>query len=283
MPNGDFGTEIERYFPLSAKEREELEKERMPFKQLTSDEYLYMQIADERISEWMAGGFWTEEEGMAAWDLVGYSMRISGITPQAYLYEQVWEPVAKQRGAEEAQMRGITGLQEAQRGRVLEARGHYESMKKSILETDWTYEDKESSLLNLFYSYQEEAMLPGTTPQDVAGELFATLSPEERQKRVWGLPEMARRPRPEAPRYEPAFEQMRAGLQPQPWREWFERSYSRLLSQYKLAEREPTEKGWAEYLKRKKPELKEEWWGRGAGARGERPAAFAPRITTVRW
>ena len=92
------------------------------------------------------------------------------------------------------------------------------------------------------------------------------------------------------PRYEPAFEAMRAGLGgTQPWKDWFESKYSTLLRRFKttlpaeLPPAEEAERTWAEWLKKQKPELKEQWWGLGAYQRGERPAAFAPRVRTVKF
>lgn len=66
-----------------------------------------------------------------------------------------------------------------------------------------------------------------------------------------------------------------------PWKDWFRRQYPQLFREFKVGEEKPTAVGWAEFLKKRKPELREEWWSLGAYQRGERPAAFAPRIKTV--
>ena len=85
-------------------------------------------------------------------------------------------------------------------------------------------------------------------------------------------------------RFEPAFETERMGLTgPQSWMDWFERQYSTLLWQYRAQPEKPTEAGWVQYLKAKKPALKEEWWELTAPSRLGREAVFAPPIQTVRF
>jgi len=249
--------------------------------ELTGDEYLYWQRAVDLVAGWIQSGRWTPEQGEAALERVDQHLIDMGVSPNTYLYEQVWAPIKTEREYQEKieKKEGLIGLQRVQRDRVLGARDEYNRMAQYLLDAPMSPEEKRNSLLNLYYQYAEEAMLPETTPQDLEGAIVETLTPAERQKRMWGPPVQTRkRPVVEPFRPEPAFEEMRGGLQPQPWREWFESSYSQILRQYKATEEEPTTKGWAEYLKRRKPELKEEWWT----GRRER-AAFAPRITTVKF
>ncbi len=92
------------------------------------------------------------------------------------------------------------------------------------------------------------------------------------------------------PQYEPAFEEMVGGLAgPQRWKDWFEGKYSKLLGQFRRTLPTPApvagevEKTWAEYLKKRKPELKEEWWSLPSYQRGERPRAFQPPIRQVQF
>ena len=103
---------------------------------------------------------------------------------------------------------------------------------------------------------------------------------------------------PPRPEYMPAFEEERMGLEgPQPWRQWFESRYPTLTKRFQAIlpklERgfwpglypgeveEKAEKTWAEYLKRKTPELREEYATKYPYGMGGRPWAFAPRIKTV--
>lgn len=100
------------------------------------------------------------------------------------------------------------------------------------------------------------------------------------------------------PEYAPAFEEERLGLGgPQPWKDWFERQYPTLVSRFKAqlpkfearaypgltpreAEKE-IEKTWAEILRKRKPELREEYATRYPYGIEGRPWAMAPRIQTV--
>lgn len=88
--------------------------------------------------------------------------------------------------------------------------------------------------------------------------------------------------------YGPGLEEMRAGLaeempRTERWRDWFRSKYPRMVEQFeaKVPERERVEKTWAEYLKKRKPEFREEWYGLSPWERGERPGVYAPRIQTV--
>ena len=85
-------------------------------------------------------------------------------------------------------------------------------------------------------------------------------------------------------RFETAFEDIRATLTgSRPWRRWFESRYSSLVRQYRGAPAEQTEVGWTAFLKKRKPELKEEFFGLSPFQRGERPSAFAPKVRSVRF
>ena len=109
--------------------------------------------------------------------------------------------------------------------------------------------------------------------------LRGQISPRRAPRVLAGYP-----PREPAIRFEPAFETERMGLTgPQSWMDWFERQYSTLLWQYRAQPEKPTEAGWVQYLKAKKPALKEEWWELTAPSRLGREAVFAPPIQTVRF
>lgn len=104
------------------------------------------------------------------------------------------------------------------------------------------------------------------------------------------------------PRYEPALEELRESYkgevpQTENWMDWFRSKYPRLMEQFeaKLPRQEPvsyeqskvieaqTEKSWADFLKSRKSQLKEEYYKQTPYMRGERPSAFAPRITSIRF
>jgi len=256
-------------------------------KDMTAAEYA-TGLAKFLYSAQVAGAFTPQQAQQIARNASGI-LQEKGLTPDLPYYEQV---IAGQTYSE-WKTQGMVGLQEAQRTRVLEARRRYEDFKRIILESPRSFEEKQGQLLNLYYDYADKAMLPETTPQDLQGELFVTLTPKEKQERRWRFaPAVPARPVAERePRYMPAFEEMRAGLQPQAWRQWFEASYPKLLRRFKAGlpteaeewEAEKVEEKWSDWLKKGKPRFREEWYSRGARARGERPSAFAPRITTVRW
>jgi len=88
----------------------------------------------------------------------------------------------------------------------------------------------------------------------------------------------------------PALEEIRAEFAEEMppterWRDWFRSKYGLLVEQYKgqVPEAQRSEKSWREYLKRRKPEIREQFWKLSPYERGERPSVFAPRITTVRF
>ncbi len=121
----------------------------------------------------------------------------------------------------------------------------------------------------------------------------ARLKEEERVRGQYRIQSMvgsrfAARPAPFT-EYGPALEEMRAGFaetmpKTERWRDWFRSKYPRMIEQFEAKpEIRRTEKGWAEYLKKRKPEIREEWYGMTPYQRGERPSAFAPRIQTVKF
>ena len=68
------------------------------------------------------------------------------------------------------------------------------------------------------------------------------------------------------------------------WKQWFESKYGSIARQFVAKAPEGRgQESWAEFLKGQEAAKYEEWWQRGAYARGERPSAFAPGIRTVRW
>jgi len=100
------------------------------------------------------------------------------------------------------------------------------------------------------------------------------------------FPRKAEEPMPEPIEYGVGLEEMRAGLEePEPYKRWFESKFSSIIARFKakVPEEERKPKAWAEYLKRRGPELREEWYTKTPWERGERPSAFAPRVTTVRF
>tara|TARA_Y100000310_G_scaffold205781_1_gene206110 strand:+ start:534 stop:1949 length:1416 start_codon:yes stop_codon:yes gene_type:complete len=88
------------------------------------------------------------------------------------------------------------------------------------------------------------------------------------------------------PEFERVFEEQAALTGSQPWQDWFERRYGTLLRQFKATtpketEAEPLETSWADFLRQRKPQLKEEYYAQSPYARGERPSAFQQKIKTV--
>lgn len=99
------------------------------------------------------------------------------------------------------------------------------------------------------------------------------------------------------PRYRPAFYEALGGLPgSRPYLDWFESRFPALVSEFQAtlktykgflspagAAREAEEIGesWADWLKGKRPELKERWYSLSPWQRGERPSYFAPRIQTL--
>jgi len=100
-------------------------------------------------------------------------------------------------------------------------------------------------------------------------------------------------------RYAPAFEETAGGLTgPQPWKDWFRQRFSTLYSKYAatlpragtfpsereaLTETERVEKGWADYLKRETPKLREEYATRYPQGFEAEPRAYQPAIKTVKF
>lgn len=101
-----------------------------------------------------------------------------------------------------------------------------------------------------------------------------------------------RTPTPAKPftEYGAGLEGMRTGFagevpQTERWQDWFRSRYPRMIEQFEAkpeAER-IGEKTWTEYLKKKKPEIKEEYYKMSPYERGERPSAYQPRIQTVKF
>jgi len=128
-------------------------------------------------------------------------------------------------------------------------------------------------------------------------------APEDRERRLAREREAAERARYQAPyravpravvptpeplEYGPALEEMRLGFREEMprterWRDWFRSRYPRMIEQFeaKVPEAERKEETWAEHLRKRRPEIREEWWRLTPYERGERPSAFAPRIQTV--
>jgi len=233
----------------------------------------YLEGLREILEEYVAKGSIYPEKMLEVWEFATQYIAESGLTPALPFYKEV-------------QWRGIER----------EAQGQYERFKDAILVTDWSYSEKFASLLRAHPRAGDVKVF-----RQIKSDLWASLSPEEqagRVREVESAEERARKVRevryapryapsyayPEPMRYEPAFEEERAGLGgTRPWKSWFENRYGTLVRRFKAITEEPTEKGWAEYLKAQKPKLREEWAGLGAWGRGERPSAFAPRVRTVRW
>lgn len=78
----------------------------------------------------------------------------------------------------------------------------------------------------------------------------------------------------------PSFSGLGAGGSPT-WRSWWEGKYQDVAQEFQgkpLEERQP--QNWAEFLTSRRKEAKEEFMKFSPSQRGERPQAFAPRITT---
>lgn len=263
-------------------------------------EGFYPQFAERLITGYVQSGFWTIEEAIQALATIRAQIRDFGIQTNTLLYREVTqqseaELLRARRGFEE---RGALG--KVQRESVLKARSQLDAMVDIVLRNPWDYEDKRDTLLDLYRQFQEKAMLPEGYGRDLVNAAFESLPPEEQVSRRGDIEaaRLERRPRfpattraPElAPRFAPAFEQVRAGLQgTQRWKQYFEQRYGSLLRQFRAGlptDGQPTkdvETNWAEFLRKRKPQLKEEWWKTGAFVRGERPSAFAPRIQTVKF
>lgn len=99
------------------------------------------------------------------------------------------------------------------------------------------------------------------------------------------------------PRLARGFQRMVGGLEgTKPYLDWFASRYPSLAREFEatlptfpgfLTREEAAkqargqEKGWAAWLRERRPELREEWASLGWRRRGERPYAFAPRIQTL--
>lgn len=99
-------------------------------------------------------------------------------------------------------------------------------------------------------------------------------------------PTYVTRPKPFT-EYGPALEEMRTEFaeempKTERWRDWFRSKYPRIIEQFEAKpEAERTKATWAEYLRKRKPEIREEWYGLTPFEKGERPSAYRPRIQTV--
>lgn len=103
---------------------------------------------------------------------------------------------------------------------------------------------------------------------------------------------------PPQPEYGTAYQQMEVGVpQTENWRYWFNQRYPSIVGEFKAQMPEMTqasyqgmypreaqkqiEKSWAEYLKGKAPEIREQYYKQSPYERGLRPGYFAPRVQTV--
>ena len=102
------------------------------------------------------------------------------------------------------------------------------------------------------------------------------------------------------PEYSRIFTQYAPELEgSQPWKDWFESNYSSLVAKFEASipefeakywkdkrpkeVEEEVEAGWAEWLKKKTPELKEEYQTKYPYGIQGRPWAFSPRVQTVQF
>lgn len=111
--------------------------------------------------------------------------------------------------------------------------------------------------------------------------------PEEPYREVPYVTDVVQQPRIPLD-YGAGYEEARIGLaetipQTERWRDWFSSKYPETVAGYqsKTPEAERTQTGWAGYLKKKSPELRERYYGLSEYERGERPSVQAPRIQTV--
>uniref|UniRef100_A0A6M3IP85 Uncharacterized protein n=1 Tax=viral metagenome TaxID=1070528 RepID=A0A6M3IP85_9ZZZZ len=113
---------------------------------------------------------------------------------------------------------------------------------------------------------------------------YANLTKEEKLDLEWvGLRahEDTQRKEPAKPVAKPGFEGI-STQGSQQWRSWFERNYPSIVSEFKQKPAEAqTSSGWDEFLKQERTRIKEGYLKQSPYNRGERPAAYAPKIKTV--
>ena len=91
------------------------------------------------------------------------------------------------------------------------------------------------------------------------------------------------------PRFDIGFEKARPTTGSQRWRDWFRNQFSRELGQFQATTEfeglgtKQVEESWADFLRRRRPQLREQFQRQTPFERGERPSVFAPRVKTVRF
>ena len=174
----------------------------------------------------------------------------------------------------------------------------YNTQKETILASDMTYDQMVGALSNLVNDLNTKVSLDSRAlfnlQMSAINDPFATLPPEE-QERLRDRPSaqqlaVQRRVGVEAgrePRFDIGFEQARPTTGPQRWKDWFRSQFSRELGQFQATTEleslgaEQVEESWAEFLKRRRPQLREQFFRQSPFERGERPQVFAQKIKTV--
>jgi len=172
-----------------------------------------------------------------------------------------------------------------------------DEMYDAGLITKWQHEDIFNEVYDRVQKTGLEYML--TSEKERADVQRAELEKEKEQQRLIGAQKFGEQlllHRTQASLrgrtdYGPAFEQVGAefgGAKTERWRQWFQSQFPTLTRQYESlypvgGKVEKTDIPWPEWLKKKKPEIREQWHKQTPYERGERPSAFQPRITTVRF
>lgn len=208
------------------------------------------------------------------------------------------------RGAEAAEALRIKGQEAAT---TLQLRGLVENKqvwnqfnrdKEQILASDMTYDEKKGQLQNLVNELNTKVPLDELALYNLQlgarNDAFASLSPQE-QTEVRTRVETGRGAMIEAgrvtpvtqARFERGFEQARPTTGPQYWRDWYNKTFSEQLRQFRATTEleglgaKEVEESWADYLRRQKPLKREEFQRQAPFYRGERPSVFQPKIKTV--
>lgn len=172
---------------------------------------------------------------------------------------------------------------------------------KTAEELGW-YAPVETAGMKVPYSRTGKALINPVTGKTRSEALGIT---EKTQEAYWEREEEAEKkarvealsvPYQPTPRYAAGFEAIRPTTGTEPYLDYFSSHYSELLGGFQTilpryegrvlpeqvaAETARIEKSWAEYLKKKTPEIKERFYALSPSARGEYPSRYAPPIRTV--
>jgi len=159
-----------------------------------------------------------------------------------------------------------------------------------LAKPDLSYNQKVKQLSDLIYwNPRISISLRDKLRRRAENDVFETLSPEEQQKRMWEQEDIRRGyTTTVTPWTAPEFKDVLPTLPSSNFRNWFRQRYPAIVREFKseLTGEQPlkeVEARWAALLKRKTPELREEYEALPYWERGERPQVFQPRIKTVQW